>query len=68
MIEALPTIAVPAIVFVGGDDEGFVPAARYMAAKIPGAKLVGIEGAGHAPNVTHADQFDEHLLEFLRAA
>jgi pimeloyl-ACP methyl ester carboxylesterase len=65
VLDALPAIAVPALVLVGGEDEQFLPGARYMAAKIPGATLVEIAGAAHAPNVTHADEFDAHLLEFL---
>jgi len=65
VLEALPSIAVPTLIVVGTDDAAFVPAANYMAAKIPRAELVEITGAGHAPNVTHADEFDRHLLDFL---
>lgn len=68
VLEGLPGIAVPALVVVGGADEPFLPAARYMAAKIPGARLVEIAGAGHAPNITHAEEFDRHLIEFLEAS
>jgi len=65
VLESLPTIGVPTLVVVGSNDEAFMPAANYMAAKIPGAELVEIEGAGHAPNVTHTEQFDRHVLDFL---
>lgn len=65
VLESLPAIGVPTLVVVGNDDEAFVPAAKYMAGKIPGAELVEIAGAGHAPNVTHTAQFDRHVLEFL---
>jgi pimeloyl-ACP methyl ester carboxylesterase len=65
VLDGLPTIDVPTLVVVGGADEQFLPGARYMAAKIPGARLVEITGAGHAPNITHAEAFDRHLLDFL---
>jgi pimeloyl-ACP methyl ester carboxylesterase len=36
-----------------------------MAHKIPHAGLTVIDGAGHAPNVSHRDQFDAALGGFL---
>ena len=36
-----------------------------MAAKLPRAELVVIEGSGHAPTVTHPDVFNAALLDFL---
>jgi pimeloyl-ACP methyl ester carboxylesterase len=65
VLESLPTIAVPVLVVVGGNDTRFLGGARYMAAKIPDATLVVIDGAGHAPNITHAAEFDGHVLTFL---
>ena len=65
VLESLPAIGVPTLVVVGSDDEAFVPPARYMAAKIPGAEFVEFAGAGHAPNVTHTAQFDRRVLDFL---
>jgi len=66
VLEALPTIAVPTLVIVGSEDEPFLAGSRYMAAKIPGATYVAIDGAGHAPNLTHAAQFDQAMLDFVR--
>jgi pimeloyl-ACP methyl ester carboxylesterase len=65
VLEALPTIAAPAVVVVGENDEAFQAASRYMAAKIPDAELVVIPGAGHAPPVTHPNEFDAVLRSFL---
>jgi pimeloyl-ACP methyl ester carboxylesterase len=53
------------LVVVGADDTRFLAGASYMAAKIPDATLAVIAGAGHAPNVTHAAEFDAHVLAFL---
>jgi pimeloyl-ACP methyl ester carboxylesterase len=36
-----------------------------MAHKIPNGRLAVIEGAGHAPNVSHREQFDAELGAFL---
>jgi pimeloyl-ACP methyl ester carboxylesterase len=67
VLEALPSIATPTLVVVGALDEPFQASSRYMAAKIPGAELVVIEGAGHAPPVTHPTEFNAALRSFLAA-
>jgi pimeloyl-ACP methyl ester carboxylesterase len=36
-----------------------------MAARIPGARLVVIPGAGHSPNLDRPDEFDAALAAFL---
>jgi pimeloyl-ACP methyl ester carboxylesterase len=66
VIDALPTIRVPTLIVVGARDAQFLDGSRYMAAKIPGATLEVIEGAGHAPNVTAAAVFDARVHAFLR--
>jgi pimeloyl-ACP methyl ester carboxylesterase len=65
VIDALPEVRVPTLVIVGENDQPFLPATDYMAAKIPGARKVVIEGAGHAANIERADAFNAALLEFL---
>ena len=66
VLESLGSVAVPALVLVGERDAAFLDGSRYMAAKIPDAELVVVEGAGHAPNVTHPEAFDGALAPFLR--
>jgi pimeloyl-ACP methyl ester carboxylesterase len=68
VIESLPTIAVPAVVIVGADDAPFLAASDYMAAKIPGAKKVVIENAGHSANIDQPQAFNAALLGFLQDA
>jgi pimeloyl-ACP methyl ester carboxylesterase len=65
VIESLPAIDVPALVVVGSEDAPFLGAADYMAAKIPGARKVVIDGAGHESNVDAPDVFNAAVLEFL---
>lgn len=68
VIESLPAIAVPSLVVVGAEDTPFLAASSYMAAKIPGAKLVTLEGAGHAANIDQPVAFNDAVLGFLAAA
>jgi pimeloyl-ACP methyl ester carboxylesterase len=68
VIESLPAIAVPSLVVVGADDTPFLNASSYMAAKIPGAKLVTIPAAGHAANIDQPEAFNAAVLGFLADA
>jgi pimeloyl-ACP methyl ester carboxylesterase len=68
VLESLPSVAVPTLVIVGERDKPFIAGSEYMAAKIPGATLVVIPGAAHAPNVTHPERFDTEVQAFLERA
>jgi len=65
VIESLPSVDVPVLVLVGGDDAPFLGAAEYVAAKIAGAEHVVIPGAGHASNADQPELFNRHVLAFL---
>jgi pimeloyl-ACP methyl ester carboxylesterase len=65
IIESLPGITVPTLVLVGANDEPFLGATDYMAAKIPGAKRVVIRDAGHASNIDQPAAFNAAVVEFL---
>ncbi len=67
-IESLPGIAVPTLVLVGAEDKMFRQAADYMAAKIPGAEKVVLEGAGHAANIDRPREFNAAVRAFLDRA
>lgn len=67
VIESLPGILVPTLVIVGAEDGTFRKAADYMAAKIPSAQKVIVEGAGHAPNIDRPEVFNDAVLDFLAA-
>jgi 3-oxoadipate enol-lactonase len=65
----LPEISCPAIVFHGTADRSIeLHKAEALCAGLPGCTgVVRIEGAPHAANLTHPDQVNGPLLEFLRA-
>jgi pimeloyl-ACP methyl ester carboxylesterase len=65
VIDGLPTITAPTLVVVGSDDEPFVKGSHYMTGKIPNATLAIIEGAGHAPPISHAGEFNAVVRGFL---
>jgi pimeloyl-ACP methyl ester carboxylesterase len=66
VMDILDKIAVPTLVLVGADDQPFLGATDYMAGKIPGAKRVVIEAAGHASNIHQPAAFNAAVEEFLK--
>jgi pimeloyl-ACP methyl ester carboxylesterase len=65
VITSLPSIDVPALVVVGAQDTAFLGAAEYMAARIPGAGRLTIEGAGHAANMDQPAPFNSGVAFWL---
>lgn len=65
VIESLESIRVPTLVLVGENDQPFLGATDYMAARIPGARKVVIPGAGHAANIDQPDAFNRAVEDFL---
>jgi pimeloyl-ACP methyl ester carboxylesterase len=67
--EDLTKVSVPTLV-LHGDSDGTVPfegsGARTHAA-IPDSELVLLQGAPHGCNVSHADQWNDALISFLKA-
>ena len=64
--DELPGIKQPALVVCGERDTLTPPqAAHYLAAQLPDARLVEIEGAAHAPFLSHPQIFIQHLKSFL---
>lgn len=65
---ALPALDLP-VLLVHGDRDPVCPAgaSRAMAAAIPGARLVELPGAGHAPFLSRPGPFRDALASFLAA-
>lgn len=63
---ALPEIEQPVLVIAGERDTLTPPqASRYSAEHLPDARLEIIEGAAHAPFLSHPERFMESLKRFL---
>jgi pimeloyl-ACP methyl ester carboxylesterase len=63
----LPKVSVPVLV-LHGDSDGTVPfegSGKRTHEAIPGSELVLVPGAPHGFNVSHAQQFNQALLDFL---
>jgi pimeloyl-ACP methyl ester carboxylesterase len=67
IIDSLPSIAVPTLVVVGSDDTNFLGAADYMQQRIPGARKVVIDNAGHASNIDQPAVFNTTVIDFLES-
>ncbi len=67
VMEHLEEIAVPTLLVWGADDERYKSGIDYMASKIPGARKVTIEQAGHAANLYQPEVFNAAVLQFLAA-
>jgi pimeloyl-ACP methyl ester carboxylesterase len=67
--DRLGEITCPAIVFHGTADVSIeIDKAEALCRALSGCTgVVRVEGAGHASNLTHPDQVNERLLEFLRS-
>ena len=65
----LKHIQVPTLVITGARDGTVSPAIQQqLAAGIPGARQVVVDGAGHAVSVDHADEFNKAMVGFLTGA
>lgn len=55
-----------ALVFVGGQDALREPGYHHVFARMPNAKVIVYEDAGHLLNLEKAEDFNSDLLKFLR--
>jgi pimeloyl-ACP methyl ester carboxylesterase len=65
VIDELAGIACPALILAGEHDKAFGRAAEVMAAKLPNAEHVILEGAGHVANIEDAERFNAEVVRFL---
>ena len=67
VMEHLDQISVPTLVIWGTDDQRYKSGCEYIAAKVPGAKFLTIEGAAHAVNLYQPAAFNTAVSDFLTA-
>jgi len=65
VFQTLGEIDVPTLIVVGSEDTQFLAAAEVMEQRIPGARRIVLEGAGHAANMDAPDQFNAAVSDFL---
>lgn len=65
VLDGLAAVDVPVLVVVGGRDEKYHAGSRAILDAVPAGRLVVIDGAGHFPHRTHADEVNRHLVEHL---
>jgi pimeloyl-[acyl-carrier protein] methyl ester esterase len=64
--KVLPEIMQPTLVIAGERDKLTPPeASQYLAGHLPNARLEIVRGAAHAPFLSHATGFVEHVMNFL---
>ncbi len=61
----LPTITAPTLVIHAREDTAPVQGDRYLADHIPGARMLEVDGVGHAPWFADADRILTEIEEFL---
>jgi non-heme chloroperoxidase len=66
--DVLARIRVPTLVVHGVADRIVkFSAGEHTASKVPGARLLGYDSAGHAPHIDAAERFNRDLAEFTRS-
>jgi pimeloyl-ACP methyl ester carboxylesterase len=65
VLDRLQDVHVPVLVLVGGDDQRYHAGSQVIADRASDARLVHVDGAGHFPHRTHAEEFNAHLGAFL---
>ncbi len=65
VFESLGSIAVPVLIVVGAEDTQFLAAADAMERRIPDARKLVLNGAGHAANIDAPEEFNAAVGEFL---
>ena len=64
--DILPSIRVPTLIMHSVNDRAMpVDASRYMASRIPGARLIELQSIDHAPWLSDSEIITGHIEEFL---
>ena len=67
MCPLLPAVNVPTLILNGGQDQICLPqASSYLKANVSGAEQIVYPHCGHAPFLTHSEQFNADFICFAR--
>jgi 2-succinyl-6-hydroxy-2,4-cyclohexadiene-1-carboxylate synthase len=64
--ERLPGLAMPVLVIAGASDEKFAAIGERMAAALPDATFVTVDGAGHAAHLERPDATADAVARWMR--
>ena len=65
VIDNITDLTPPTFVVVGDKDRGYVKSMEFYQRKLPNAESLIVEGAGHAPHVTHGRSVTAAIAAFL---
>jgi pimeloyl-ACP methyl ester carboxylesterase len=65
VMDNIESINVPALIIWGADDPRYKSGCEYLAAKIPKARMIAVEGAPHAVNLAQPAAFNNAVADFL---
>jgi pimeloyl-ACP methyl ester carboxylesterase len=65
VFDGLGEVSAPTLVVVGSNDELFLPAADVMAERMPNARKLVLDGAGHMANADRPNEFNAAVNDFL---
>jgi len=65
--EKIAALRVPALVVLGGIDEGCSKPSRFLAETLPGARLEILPNTGHGVNIEEPDRVNRMVAEFVGA-
>jgi pimeloyl-ACP methyl ester carboxylesterase len=66
-MESLSAILAPTLVIVGSEDRHFTASKNYLVGKMPNATGIEIPGAKHNVHLSHSDQVNAAVTDFLRS-
>ncbi len=65
LADRLPSIRVPTLAIVGDEDAPAVAASRFLAERIPNARLEMLPATGHTLNLEEPERFNAAVIDFL---
>lgn len=68
LVDRLQDVSVPTLIIAGGADAGAPENGQGMASRIPRAKLVVLDDAGHGPTLTRPEVIARNIGKLIRSS
>ena len=66
--ERIAAMTIPALIVLGGDDQGCAKPSRFLAETLPGARLEVLPNTGHGVNLEEPQRVNRLIEDFIAAA